>query len=64
MVIVLPWSLAEIPPLLAIALAPPILIWAWGRALEQLGAGVERVAVAALVAHRVVAATREQTRAA
>lgn len=58
----LTWSMSEIPPLLVIAFAPPMLIWAWGRALEQFGAGVERVAIAAVGARRAVAAAREEPR--
>ena len=58
------WPFPEIPALLAIMLAPPVLLWTWGRALEQLGVGVERAAVAAVVAQRALAAAREHRRGA
>jgi hypothetical protein len=35
-------SLTDIPPLLLVVLSPPLVVWAWGLALEQLAIGIER----------------------
>ena len=60
----LPWSLADAPPLLVIEFAPPMVIWAWGRALERLAIGVESFAAAVLHARRSFAIAREEARGA
>ncbi len=52
--------LSEVSPVLVILFAVPALVWSWGRAIEQLAIGLERMGEVSCRRHE----PRSETRAA
>ena len=55
---VLNWLTSTAPPVVGAMLFPPLLVWAWGRALERLASGVTALAGSMLAVRAILATAR------